>query len=82
MEILDIKTTTITGKGQIAIPQEIRKKKGFGEGMKLVILSFNDRIELRPLKQLNKKLFNALASQKSLAKDWLNPDEEKAWKNL
>jgi len=26
--------------------------------------------------------FTALASKKSLAKDWLSKDDEKAWKNL
>lgn len=28
------------------------------------------------------KLSSALLSEKSLAKDWLSMDEEKAWKNL
>lgn len=77
-----MRTSKITGKGQIAIPKEIRKKKGFKEGTKIAILAFEDRIELRPLKQFSKKMFTMLASETSLAKDWLSKEDEKAWKNL
>ena len=31
---------------------------------------------------INEKMFCALASEKSLAKDWNNEEEDKAWKNL
>lgn len=82
MPLLEMKTTKITGKGQIAIPKEIRKKNGFKEGSKIAILAFGDRVELRPLNQFSKKMFTMLASEKSLAKDWLSKEDEKAWKNL
>ena len=82
MELLEVKTSTITGKGQIAIPRDIREIEGFKEGTKVAILAFKDRVELRPLKQLNDKLLNALASEKSLSKDWLSKEDEKAWKRL
>ncbi len=52
----DIKTVTITSKGQIAIPKEVREIKGFNEGEKIAILTFDDRVELRPLKQITRKL--------------------------
>lgn len=82
MPLLEIKTTKITSKGQIAIPKDIREKEGFTEGMKVAILAFEDRIELRPLSQINEKMFTALASERSLAKDWLSKGDEKAFKNL
>ncbi len=82
MPILNMKSATITGKGQISIPKDVRKLEGFRKGSKIVILAFEDRIELRPLKQLNKELSTALASEKSLAKDWSSKEDEKAWKNL
>ena len=82
IELLEIKTATITEKGQIAIPKNIRKLGGFKEGTKSAILAFGNRIELRPLKQFHEKMFTALASEESLAKDWLTKEEEEAWKNL
>lgn len=80
--LLEMKSATITSKGQIAIPKDIRDLEGFEEGSKVVILAFEDRIELRPFGQINKKLFTAFASEKSLAKDWLSKEDEQAWKNL
>ena len=31
---------------------------------------------------LNKNTYNLLMSEKSLAKDWLSKEEDRAWKNL
>jgi len=82
MTLLEMKTVTITDKGQIAIPKDIRKIEGFKEGTKIAILAFPDHVELRPLQQLSEKMFTALASEKVLAKDWYSKDDEEAWKNL
>ena len=81
MSLLEIKTATITEKGQIAIPKDIRKD-GFKTGSKVAILAFKDHIELRPMKQINKKIFTAIASEKTLARDWNSKEDEQAWKNL
>lgn len=77
-----MKTVTITEKGQIAIPKNIRNIKGFKKGEKIVVLAFKDKIELRPLKQINEKLFTIFASEKSLAKEWNTKEEDQAWKHL
>ena len=82
MPLLEMRTVTVTEKGQIAIPKDIRKLEGFKEGTKIAILAFNNKVELRPLKQFNEKMFPALASEKSLAKDWLTKEEDEAWKDL
>lgn len=79
--IHDIKTVTLTEKGQIAIPKEMRKIGGFTKNSKIAILAFDDHLELRPMKQVAKHL-TALASEKSLAKDWLSKEDEKQWKYL
>lgn len=81
MPLLEIKSATITEKGQIAIPKDIRKN-GFRVGSKIAILSFKDHIELRPMEQISKKRFSAIASEKVLAKDWNSKEDEEAWKNL
>ena len=82
MPLIEMRTATITEKGQVAIPKELRDSKEFKEGAKVIILAFSDRIELRPMKQISDKLFAAIASEKSLAKNWLSREDEKAWKDL
>ncbi|MBN1941534.1 MAG: AbrB/MazE/SpoVT family DNA-binding domain-containing protein [Candidatus Diapherotrites archaeon] len=60
MNLFDIRTSTITSKGQIVIPVETRGKKGFESGTKVAILSFDDHLEIRPLKSvLDKMNFDA-----------------------
>jgi len=80
-KLIEMRTVTITEKGQIAIPREIRKRADFKNGSKITILAFNDRIELRPIKQLEHML-TALTSEKTLSKDWNSKEDKKAWKNL
>ena len=82
MPLIEMKTSKITSKGQIALPKDIRELEGFKEGTKIAILAFENRVELRPLKQVNEKMFATLASEKSLAKDWLSKEDEEAWKDL
>ena len=81
-ELKEMRTATITEKGQIAIPKDVRTMKGFEEGSKIGILVFEGVIELRPMKQISKKLATAFASEKVLAKDWNSKEDRKAWKNL
>ena len=78
----EIRTATITGKGQISIPKELRDKKLFATGDKVAILAFSDHIEIRPLKQLSEGIKTALASERVLKKEWDTPEEDEAWKNL
>jgi len=82
MTLIEIKTVTITDKGQIAIPKSIRTQQGFSTGSKLAILTYDDCIELRPVSQISSKLKTAVASEKALAKDWNSAEDDKAWKNL
>ena len=82
MSITEIKSATITEKGQISIPRDLRESKGFEIGSKIAIVAFEDHIELRPMKQISEKMFNAIASEKVLAKDWNSKEDDEAWKNL
>jgi AbrB family looped-hinge helix DNA binding protein len=82
MVILEIRSATITEKGQIAIPKESRNIKGFKVGARVAIISFKDHIELRPLKQVSDSMLGALASERSLAKDWNSKEDDEAWKRL
>lgn len=77
-----MKTATITDKGQISIPREIREQENFTTGSKVAIITFKDHVEIRPLKKFTEKLFPAFASEKVLAKNWLSKEEDEAWKDL
>ena len=76
-----MKSATITKKGQIALPREVRKQKGFREGDKIAIFSYGDRIELRPLSYME-KIATAIASETSLGKEWNTKREDRRWKHL
>jgi AbrB family looped-hinge helix DNA binding protein len=77
--LLSMKSVTITQKGQISIPKEMRELKGFEEGCKVALLAYKDRIELKPLDEINECF---IMSEKVLAKDWLSKEDEEAWKDL
>ncbi|MBU1201087.1 MAG: AbrB/MazE/SpoVT family DNA-binding domain-containing protein [Nanoarchaeota archaeon] len=81
-QIREIKTVTITSKGQICIPHTARTMTGFKEGSKISILVYPDRVELRPMKKVSEKLFFALVSEEVLAKEWNTKEEDEAWKDL
>ena len=82
MPLLEMKSGTITSKGQISIPKCIRDIEGFKEGAKVAILAYDDRIELRPMEHVEESMQTAFASEKVLAKDWNSKEENEAWKYL
>ena len=82
-EIKDIRTVTITSKGQICIPNIARNMMGFKEGTKISITVYSDRVELKPMRKwINESLMCMLASEEALAKNWLSKEDEEAWKDL
>ena len=82
MTLMEIRSATITDKGQVAIPKSVRRPGWFEIGSKVTILAFDDRVELRPMKQVSERIATAIASEKVLAKDWNSKEEDKAWKKL
>ena len=72
---MQIDTTKMSSRGQVVIPIEMRE--GIKEGDKLIVIKKDNEIIL-------KKSFpeTALWSEKSLAKTWLNKEEDEAWKDL
>ncbi len=83
-EIKEIRTATITNKGQVCIPYRARTIAGFKEGTKISIIVYADKVELRPLKKekMNEALLCMLASEDVLANNWLSKEDEEAWKDL
>ena len=82
MKLMGMRTVTITDKGQVAIPKELRKISSFKEGKKLIVLASKNRIELIPLDEFEERWYAAFMSEKSLAKEWMTKEENKRWKHL
>jgi AbrB family looped-hinge helix DNA binding protein len=80
--LMEMKTVTITEKGQVSIPKRLRKSAGFKNGSKVAILVFKDKVELRPMKQISDAMYASLMSEKVLDRVWNNPEEDEAWKDL
>ena len=73
-----IEITRLSSRGQIVIPLDMRKD--LKEGDKLIIIRKGDEIILRKPKKIISE--TALLSQKSLAENWLSPEDEKAFAYL
>ncbi|PJC44518.1 AbrB family transcriptional regulator [Candidatus Pacearchaeota archaeon CG_4_9_14_0_2_um_filter_39_13] len=65
----------MSSRGQVVIPLDMRKD--IKEGEKLIVIKRDDEIILK--KSISE---TALWSEKSLAKTWLNEEEDEAWKDL
>ncbi|NCO11827.1 AbrB/MazE/SpoVT family DNA-binding domain-containing protein [Candidatus Pacearchaeota archaeon] len=72
---MEIGTTKMSSRGQVVIPLDMRKD--IKEGEKLIVIKRDDEIILK--KSISE---TALWSEKSLAKTWLNEEEDEAWKDL
>ena len=78
-----VEIITVSKKGQVVLPKKVREKMGVSQGSKLLLIEKEGRATLSKLDTLLKdKSFTLLASEKSLAKDWLSKEEEEAWKDL
>jgi bifunctional DNA-binding transcriptional regulator/antitoxin component of YhaV-PrlF toxin-antitoxin module len=79
--IIGFKEVTVSGKGQIVIPKELRRTT-FPEGSQAVVVAYTDHMEIRPLSYVLEKMECALMSENAFAQEWDTPEEDKAWENL
>ncbi len=49
---IDMNAVTLSPKYQVVIPREVRERMGLRPGEKLQVISFDDRIELVPLRPM------------------------------
>ena len=78
-----VEIITVSKKGQVVLPKKVREEMNVSQGSKLLLIEKEGKATLSKLDPLLKdKSFTLLASEKSLAKDWLSKEEEEAWKNL
>ena len=55
--------TSVSSKGQVVIPNTIRKQIGIETGSKLLVLTDGDNLLLKPIQAPKKKTFEALIKQ-------------------
>ncbi|MEK6858295.1 MAG: AbrB/MazE/SpoVT family DNA-binding domain-containing protein [Nanoarchaeota archaeon] len=68
-----IDITRMSSKGQIVIPQDLRK--GFNEGDKIVVIRSNDQIILKRADKMDKQLKEDIEVAKRVEKAWKDIDE-------
>lgn len=83
-----VEIITVSKKGQVVLPKEVREALRIDSGSKLFLVQRKGEVTLKKVESLiekekqSDKLFTAFASEKSLAKDWLSKEEDEAWKDL
>ncbi len=73
MSILEV--TSLSTKGQIVIPKEIRKNLGLKPGTKLIVIQEKDNILLKPIKLPKREQFEKLISFGDKVRNSLNLKE-------
>lgn len=83
-----ISIMNVSSKGQVVIPEEIRKKLAIKAGSKLVVIEKNGTLVLKKEEELAKHMeedekretagWLSLA-EKSLREVWDNPKDDKVW---
>lgn len=78
-----LKTTTVSSKGQIAIPVEIRKAAGIEQGHELIILYEDGKILIETAELLSNRINDDFEdirhhSMEALKRVWDN-EEDKVW---
>ena len=76
-----MKTVTVSGKGQISIPQEIRKHLGVEKGSKLVVVLKDKKLLIYKASDISQSIedgFDDMVqhSELSLKKIWDNEEDE------
>ena len=76
-----MKTVTVSGKGQISIPREIRKQLAIEKGSKLVIVLKDRKLLIRKASDISQSIEDGfedvvLHSERSLKRIWDNEGDE------
>lgn len=84
-----IETITVSSRGQIVIPEKVRKHLSLKEGTKLIMIEKQNKLilelekdfleELERMKGDKEKMGWLVLAEKSLAKLWDNPSDEEIW---
>ncbi|MBI5036951.1 AbrB/MazE/SpoVT family DNA-binding domain-containing protein [Candidatus Micrarchaeota archaeon] len=87
---MNLTTVTLSDKGQISIPVDLRRALGLKKGEKLVLIEEKGRIILETASKVVRKLAmlqhgesfaTMMASEKTLGKEW-DSEEDERWNAL
>lgn len=87
--LIMLETTKISSRGQVVIPERMRKKLNIKEGAKLIIRDRGNQLiieeesvfvkNLQQLEEEQEKKGMRVLAQKQLAKLWENKEDEEEW---
>ena len=63
----EIATTRLSSKGQVVIPEAIRKRMGFRPGTQFVVLGEDDTVVLKPISAPSMREFDEIVTYASRA---------------
>lgn len=85
-----INTMKVSSRGQVVIPEKMRKKLNIEEGTKLIIKEVNNKLiiesekeflqNLESLEKLKEKQGWLAMAEKNMEKLWDNKEDENEWK--
>ncbi len=83
-----IETIKVSSKGQLVIPENVRKEFQISEGTKLILITEKGKIILQKEEEFLKRIQNEkkeeigwlVLAEKSMEELWDNPKDEKIWK--
>lgn len=68
--MMEVEVVRLSSRGQLVIPQEIRKGMKLKEGEKLLVASDKHKIVIRPVKDLKRELLEELLLAKKADDAW------------
>ena len=72
-----LEVTTMSSRGQVVLPQEVRDRLKLGEGDKFLVMAEGDTILLKAIKPISKNLFKSMlsATRNAIAKAGIVPKD-------
>ena len=77
MANVHVETTTLSSRGQVVLPQDVRERLKLGEGDKFLVIAEGDTILLKAIKPVPKDLFKSMlkATRNAIAKAGITPKD-------
>lgn len=78
---VEVETTTLSSKGQVVLPQEVRERLNLKEGNKFLVIAEGDTVILKAIKPIPREKFKAMlqSTREAVKKAGIAPEDiEKA----
>lgn len=64
---IKVQTTTLSSKGQVVLPEEVRQRLNLKEGDKFLVIAADDSVLLKAVNPITKEEFNKMLEKTSAA---------------